>query len=528
MFVKEFGWHRLVLGLMAGVALLAFGASAVAQHAQTYWGDDGCGMCHEDKYTSYLNHGHPWKLLQTAGTDPTGANNPYPASWGPILLPPLPTIANTTNPNPQVSWSDIEYILGDSKNNEAGASYVFANGYMDSPGRPGDPIPARKYSCGSCHTTHQWPYTANSTPYNTSGHQLGLPGITGTWGLDGIQCEMCHGAKATMSVPTMADQRACPTCHTGSATDPTLPASMGGKALPFAAAAPYVFTGHHPQGDDFSHSAHKTQTCWICHDPHKSVWHEDGGVLYSEPEGVGNMCKQCHTEEIFLMQHVPNLECVSCHMPQVSESGAGAAHIFRIASTPAQQLMTASPGPKSNTHTTGSGTSAKTWWNVDATTPGSKTYGDAFLTLDLACGAAMCHPGQSVAALATTAPYVHRPTGALGLTVNGSSESPQMISHTDNVTVAYSVYTQTIKGTVSGNADIYVACSGPKGMSYLNSSGKWVTSATPYVKGKPVANLSKKVVFNGKLAANYQYTYWVWMNQTGKPQTCVAVSVSVY
>jgi hypothetical protein len=501
------GCGRLVLGAMAGLSLLGFGSGAVAQHVQTYWGDDACGMCHSDKYASYLNHGHPWKVVRVAGQAPPA--DLYPASWGSIDLKPLPTIAGSTNPSPQVSWSDIEYIEGSASTNEATAFYIFRNGYRDSPGRPGDPTPKSTWSCIRCH----------NTGYSSSGHQLGLAAIPGTWALDGVQCEACHGPKSmkpavmidTVPSATVPLQKGCQTCHSGSQTDPTLPAGMAG--LPFATAAPWVFTSNHAEGDEFSHSAHKNQTCWICHDPHRSVWHEDGGVLYSEPEGAGNMCKQCHQKELFVMKDVPGIECVSCHMPEIGYRGERAAHVWRISTDATKSVTT-------NVH---KDTAGKTWWNVD-TDPKSKLYGQSFLTLDLACGG--CHPGASLAALATTAPYVHRPTGALGLTVNGSSQSPQVLGSGDNVTVAFSVYTDTMKGKLTGNADIYVACNGPKGWSYWNGS-KWVTSktATPYLKGKPVANISNKVVLNGKLGVG-QYTYWVWMNQTGKPQNVVTLSVS--
>lgn len=49
--------------------------------------------------------------------------------------------------------------------------------------RPGEKVP---YDCGRCHTTG----------YAAEGHQDGLPGIVGTWRLDGVQCEHCHGPGA--------------------------------------------------------------------------------------------------------------------------------------------------------------------------------------------------------------------------------------------------------------------------------------------------------------------------------------------
>ena len=126
----------------------------------------------------------------------------------------------------------------------------------------------------------------------------------------------------------------------------------------------HYFSASHSQGDEFAHSPHKDQTCVSCHDPHKSVWFEDGGVRYSEAEGPGNMCTRCHDKRIRGSMGEIGLECVDCHMPVASMKGSGATHLFRINAT--------ALAANDNTFQA----DGKTWWNTDQS-------GDASLTLDL-------------------------------------------------------------------------------------------------------------------------------------------------
>jgi len=460
---REFGWVGLVSALMIGLGLFALGGDAVAQHTHTYWGDDACGMCHPGEYANYMRHGHAWQLVQTAGANPPPADL-YP--WG-MPLPQLPTGA---------TWDQVEYIVGNFK---AGAgSPVFSTGYRNSNGTSG-------YSCGKCHTTG----------YNPTGHQrnhLGveMPGATGTWALDGIQCEVCHGPKKTMS---MAPVKECGECHTG------------GDATKRVQFNPLTgqFSAHHAQGDEFAKSPHKDRGCTLCHDPHKSVWHEDGGVLFSETLGEGHMCSQCHNKRVFGVMGDIGLECVDCHMPLVSAAGAGATHLFRI--------NPAALAAADNTYSTSDG---KTWWNVDQN-------GDSFLTLDLACGT--CHESMSVQEMARFAPTIHRPPGLVDLTVNGG-DKVAVVKRTDVVSVDFSLYADVKpKGM---KADWWVMCQGPYGWSSWNGT-KWVAGKRAWLKNSPLVDVPTKNVLKSKLSVLGNYTYWVCIYPTDGSQNIDSASVLV-
>lgn len=463
MSAREFGWVGLVLALMIGLSLFALGGNAVAQHTHTYWGDDACGMCHPDEYSSYMKHGHAWQLVQTAGANPPPADL-YP--WG-VPLPQLPAGA---------TWDLVEYILGNFKSGEG--SVVFNTGYRNLAG-------TSSYSCGKCHTTG----------FQATGHQrnhLGveMAGAVGTWDLDGIQCEVCHGPKKTMSI---APVKGCGECHT--AGDAQL-------RLQFATSEPWVFTGHHAQGDEFAKSPHKDYGCILCHDPHRSVWHEDGGVLYSQPAGEGNMCTQCHNKRVFGVMGDIGLECVDCHMPLASAGGTGATHLFRINPT---ALAAAD-----NTYQA----DGKTWWNTDQN-------GDASLTLDLACGT--CHGSMSVEEMARFAPLIHRPPGLVDITVNGG-DKVAIVRRTDVVSVDFSVFADLKpKGM---KADWWVMCQGPYGWSSWNGS-RWVAGKRAWLKNSPLVDVPTRNVLKSRLKTPGNYTYWVVINAADGSQNVDSVSVVV-
>jgi hypothetical protein len=223
------------------------------------------------------------------------------------------------------------------------------------------------------------------------------------------------------------------------------------------------------------------------------VWHDDGGVLYSEQNGVGNMCKQCHKDKRVrgaMGEEGIDLECVDCHMPEASMKGAGASHLFRINTT--------ALAAKDNTHTDAdSGT--KTWWNTDPN-------GDAFLTLDLLC--TKCHAkSMTLAQMATAAKAIHRQPGLVDLTVN-NGDGLQLVKKTDTVSVDFSVVVpDSLKGPPPVKADWWVICQGPKGWTSWNGK-KWTAGLRPWRKGVALADVPKQNVLTGKLAPGY-YTYWV-------------------
>jgi len=467
----------LVLGLMFGLGLLALGGNAIAQEMaalgpKTYVGYEICGACHEDKYESYMGHGHAWQLVRTAGATPPA--DLYP--WG-VPLPALPT---------GKTWSDIEYIVGNFK---AGAGrFVGLDGkYINADGTAGS-----NYSCGKCHTAG---YSATRHQRNHLGVEMA--GAVGTWALDNIQCEVCHGAGGTMAIPPVKD---CGECHTGG------DAAMRVQFDP----AKSVFSGHHAQGDEFSKSPHKDLNCALCHDPHRSVWHEDGGVKYAE-DGVGMMCTGCH-----LKRHpdLPNarkvrirgamgeigLECVECHMPLASAGGGGATHLFRISTDPVSAA--------DNTFQA----DGKTWWKVDQN-------GESVLTLDLVC--AGCHDNMTLEQMAKAANTIHRTTEMLDLTVNGI-DTLQVVKDSDVVSVVFSVVAGEKEGM---KADWWVISQGPRGWSSWDGKRRR-PGLRAWRKKVALVDVPEQHVLTSKLTAGH-YTYWLCIYPTDGSQNLVSVPLYV-
>ncbi len=159
------------------------GEAGLSYHAPTYVGSDACQECHEDLYASYMQTGHPYKLNKVVDGQP-----------------PVYPFSEVTNPPEGYTWDDILYVIGGfgwkarfidqegyiiTGDADATTQYNLYNKTL----KMGDNWVAyhageeKPYDCGSCHTTG----------YQPEGHQLGLPGLIGTWVEDGIGCEECHG-----------------------------------------------------------------------------------------------------------------------------------------------------------------------------------------------------------------------------------------------------------------------------------------------------------------------------------------------
>jgi hypothetical protein len=305
----------------------------------------------------------------------------------------------------------------------------------------------------------------------------------------------------------------CQSCHTAGDAQVRLQFSLAKTGEPAG-----VFSGHHPQGDEFSHSPHNTGTCYMCHDPHKSVWNAspadplNDGVLYAEDAGRGNMCQHCHNKKVRGAmgpgdQNNPgiDLECTECHMPIASEGtaganvGAGSSHIFRIDTT----------GLSAAQNTSKPDSSGKTWWN----TPN----GDASLTVDLVC--TQCHTNMTLAQMTSAAKSIHRAPGLVDLTVNGS-DGAVMADKANPVSVDFSVLTDAT--TAGVKADWWINCNGPKGLSSWNGT-KWVSGNSAWRKGYalPAAGtLMQQNVFDAMLTPGYPYTYTMQISVT-QTQTSV-------
>jgi hypothetical protein len=235
-----------------------------------------------------------------------------------------------------------------------------------------------------------------------------------------------------------------------------------------------TFNNHHPEGDEYRASPHKNMGCtsfgdqtgetnksYSCHDPHASVWHNDGGVAVgpiafdNNPDSSsssltggysGNMCLTCHGFNASVPAQradgtfVPQirirgamgdigLACIDCHMPEISASGTRKAHIFKINAT---NTTAANNVYKSTVNN-------KVCLKGDYQDPSAQDQiNGASLTLDMVCTA--CHDNMTMDQLAAEAVQIHRAPGMADLTINGD-DSPQFvsISANDPVSINFSV-----------------------------------------------------------------------------------------
>lgn len=498
MVAREFGWSRLVGGLLIGFGAMMAGGSAFA--GTGYVGDSICSVCHEDKYETYKRHGHPWMELATERQAPVDGKFPswdgkYPS--GAEVSPTIRDVnlysADGKSVTRKLGWSDVVSMFGGFEN---GDGYYLIDP-VDMPWLSGRYVGhstsqltvkptsgAFPFRCFNCHNTGGSP----------SGHQYGVAGLAGSAALSGIQCEQCHGKAGNMSIP---DKQICRDCH--SSTDAAV------KPIPFDAVNRW-FGDRHAQGDEYRRSPHKDKGCVICHDPHKSAVLEEGGVKYAEDEGAGNMCKKCHDKQIRGAMGDIGLECVDCHMPKLTEMGALTTHLFKITTQP----LTADENVHDAINSSGS---HYLELNTDAN-------GDSFLTLDLVC--VNCHSNMSMEQLSKGAKGVHRQPGLVDLTVNGF-DLMRVVKTTDKVAVKFSVDCEDQKGK---KATWYVLCQGPRGWTYWDGKA-WKTGNKPWRKGIALANIAGQTVLNGKLTTKGFYTYWVSITASDGKQYVDSVPVLV-
>jgi len=500
MVLRQLFWGRVVFGLVLGTALLALGGSAVAQggpgvagiaagpwqEPTLFVGDYLCSVCHAQEYADYSQHGHPWMVVHTGGKTPTTN------LFAPVGAP-MPTLPSN------VTWAQVQDIVANFKERTGEGDFLLTDGRLAeqnaTPGGPASFINPMPTTCNHCHNT-----TWTNATAGYAGNQL-YPGMTapskiqGMWELNGVQCEQCHGPGPSMYLPTGDTGNAlCRDCHSSGDIVPGSPETSQYR-IPFNTTT-MQFSNHHPQGDEYRRSPHQNLGCYACHDPHKSVWHEQGGVLFAPANDPGNMCTNCHTERVLgaMGQSGVGLECTDCHMPEISAGGTRTAHLFKINSAPL--------AAKNNviTQNNTSGKPTVYWMNADGTTSPS---GLSFLTLDLVC--TQCHGSMmTLQQMSNAAQYIHRPPGMIDLTANGS-ESLTIIKKNTPLTVAFSVYAGTEAGSA---ATWWVMCQGPKG--WMSWNGKtWVKGQLPWRKGVAVTNVTNQVVLSGTQSLPGTYTYWV-------------------
>jgi hypothetical protein len=282
------------------------GADGLSFMPAEFIGSEACAECHQDIYDVFVRSGHPWKLNKVENGEPPD----FPFSEVP-------------RPPDGYTWDDISYVIGGYNWK---ARFIDQNGYIITGDEnattqynlPNDEIDLgndwvayhageeKPYDCGTCHTTG----------YVAEGNQDGLPGLIGTWALDGVQCEECHGpgsnhASYPLSFqPVMdRDSEACGDCHVRGGSE-QVNASNG-------------FIQHHEQYEELFQSKHITLDCVVCHDPHT-------GVVQLRQDGVQTtrtQCENCHFDQasniVNETHEAIKIDCIDCHMPRVTKSAVG-------------------------------------------------------------------------------------------------------------------------------------------------------------------------------------------------------------
>lgn len=267
-------------------------------------GSEACAQCHQEIYDTFMLSGHPYKLMPVVN----GERPEYPFS-------------RVANPPEGYTWEEISYVIGGynwkarfidqdgyiitGADENATTQYNLYNEELDL----GDDwvgyhageaqLP---YDCGTCHTTG----------YSPIGNQDGRPGLVGTWALDGIQCEKCHGpgslhvnAPIIWEMKVDRDAEACGACHSRDETE--IVDARGG------------FIQHHEQYEELFQSKHAVIDCVLCHNPHT-------GVVQLRQAGVQTTrttCENCHFDIARNLEneiHRRFADCIDCHMPRLTKN----------------------------------------------------------------------------------------------------------------------------------------------------------------------------------------------------------------
>lgn len=327
---------------------------------------DGSGLL-DWSAINYTIGGYGWKLrwgikdtLMTGGTTSTGyvwtGLKAQYNLWG----------VNDSGTGPLALWSN--YNAGSDKKYECGICHntngiVSTSGYdcRTSPGT--DAAPAR---------TQPWAKNPGMGP-DTHG------GYYSSWTFDGVQCEACHGpganhatTNAKLGVLTLANGvEICAKCHIRAENTTTIGknAECGGDAntkfLTNGAKIQGSYIQHHESYNELvgynGDGVHAGLKCTTCHDPHKRTITVVDSVasflgitdndLSARSRGaikVSCVTTGCHAEKS-VRTDIPNmvsghaaLQCIDCHMAEVSKSAINSAetgwgrkgdlksHIFRI------------------------------------------------------------------------------------------------------------------------------------------------------------------------------------------------------
>lgn len=307
------------------VAAILFGYSSMI--AQEYAGSETCKTCHSAAYNNWKQSGHPYKIQKTNGNAPV-----YPVLTSPKVIGSQVNYtlkSGIPNAPAGLNWSDIGFVLGGYHSN---ARFLDKDGYLilgdnrqfnlptnkwvtytqSAPGKS-----AYNYNCYMCHTTG--PSKTKTTEFQA------YPGIEGSWAETGIGCESCHGpAKAHLSDVSKKPSTDvdCSRCHARDRNYETTSYPWNKRVEWQAKTVNNISTGfirHREQGDMMLASKHGKAgfTCATCHDTHKGVYFELGGVK------AAAKCENCHANKTIKGHEATKTkaECTDCHMPKAARNG---------------------------------------------------------------------------------------------------------------------------------------------------------------------------------------------------------------
>ncbi|MHB8893617.1 MAG: multiheme c-type cytochrome [Candidatus Geothermincolia bacterium] len=249
--------------------------------ASGYVGAAGCATCHREIFQQWSQTGHA-RILHRPGA----------IEARDIPLPVGLTTADISYIVGGFRWKaiflDRQGYLVTSNGSGPGANQFNLQGRHWVDFRPGEKVP---YDCGRCHTTG----------YSAEGHQNGLPGIVGTWRLDGVQCESCHGpgarhARSSLRGDIITRPDGCASCHRQESTE--------GIPLVGNFLAPYT------EANQLEKSKMQSLGCTGCHDPHRSGEGSQRRTCATCHPGVA----QVYRESLMAKARVG---CIDCHMPPV-------------------------------------------------------------------------------------------------------------------------------------------------------------------------------------------------------------------
>jgi hypothetical protein len=325
--------------------------------ANGYAGSDNCQACHNRQYDQWSNMGHKYKLVPVSGQAPTFPNISRDNEAGTGTISPG-NFPGFPAPPPGVnSWDELGYMFGNfifggrfitsegfflTDATGATVSYNLENGgeWINTPAdvTHSNTVKMSRYTCYSCHVVGMDGATDNPLPGMNNDPKTDA---TGSFVEAGIGCEACHGPGLAhvqnpdanpMTILTESDAtggtnlqaKSCGDCH----SDEGYGVEVNGNVFANHARGPlHLEIGTHPGMD-----------CQNCHNPHASTAYGLGGVEGFTEHAVSNGCETCH-EDITVVNHSAETECVACHMPVAGyhntvqnqyHGDARALHIFKI------------------------------------------------------------------------------------------------------------------------------------------------------------------------------------------------------